>query len=172
MADDIPQGDLARDALITAKLSELGIAFERIEHAPILTTREGAEIAARTGSLCMKNLFLSSKKGRWLLLMPSSKSFASKSLAAQIGSGHLSFGSDEDLKQLLGTYRGAVTCLGLLFDVEERVQVLIDEDLLQVDRVDCHPCRNTATLAIRMQDILEKWLPATGHGNFRYVHIE
>ncbi len=106
-ASAIPMTEAEREARIVALLHSLGIAFERTEHAPILTTREGAQIAARTGALCMKNLLLASRRGLWRLLMPAQKRFSSKPLAARIGSGRLSFASDADLRELLGTYRGA-----------------------------------------------------------------
>ena len=39
----------------------------------------------------------------------------------------------------------------------------IDNDLMKSDYLGCHPCINTATLKIKMTDLLEKIVPATGH---------
>ena len=36
-------------------------------------------------------------------------------------------------------------------------------DLLRADEVGVHPCLNTASLAVAVADILEKFLPHTGH---------
>ena len=75
------------------------------------------------------------------------------------------------MAELLKTYPGAVTALGLMFDVRAEVKVLVDKDLTAFDFVDCHPCSNAASLKIAMKDLLEKWLPATGHGDFTTVSI-
>ncbi len=103
------------DEIIEGKLRELGIPYERHDHAPIMTVEEGRVLACEYGSFCMKNLFLTAKKRFYLLMMPSEKSFSSKALAKQLGCGHISFGSPEKLAECLRTYPGAVTCLGLLF---------------------------------------------------------
>ena len=43
------------------------------------------------------------------------------------------------------------------------MRLLIDEDLLVADEIGVHPCLNTASLAISRADILERFLPHTGH---------
>lgn len=152
------------ETAVEAKLKSLGIPYRRHDHEPIMTTEEGAKIAALLGSHCMKNLFLcAKKKTHYLLLLPAEKSFSSKEMAKQLACGHLSFGSPEKMKELLHTYPGAVTCLGLMFDEAREVKALADRDLLNFDYVDCHPCSNAASLRIAVKDLFEKWLPATGH---------
>ena len=160
------------ETAVEAKLTELGIPYERHDHEPIMTVAEGQKIAEKLGSHCMKNLFLCAKKKQhYLLLLPSEKSFSSKDLAKQLQCGHLSFGSPEKMAELLKTYPGAVTALGLLFDVRAEVKVLVDRDLSAFDFVDCHPCSNAVSLKIAVKDLLGKWLPATGHGDFVTVTI-
>ena len=44
-----------------------------------------------------------------------------------------------------------------------RVVDLIDEDVLKGEYIGCHPCVCTSSLKIRTKDIIEKYLPATGH---------
>lgn len=152
------------ETAVEEKLKALGIPYRRHDHEPIMTVEEGAKIAALLGSHCMKNLFLcAKKKTHYLLLLPAEKSFSSKDMAKQLACGHLSFGSPEKMRELLHTYPGAVTCLGLMFDEAHEVKVLADRDLLAFDYVDCHPCSNAASLRIAVKDLFEKWLPATGH---------
>ncbi|KAB7650850.1 prolyl-tRNA synthetase associated domain-containing protein [Sutterella faecalis] len=160
------------DEIIEGKLRELGIPYERHDHAPIMTVEEGRVLACEYGSFCMKNLFLTAKKRFYLLMMPSEKSFSSKALAKQLGCGHISFGSPEKLAECLRTYPGAVTCLGLLFDEKHQVEVLVDKALLEVPLVDAHPCSNAASIKLAMKDILEVWLPATGHADWKTVEID
>ena len=53
--------------------------------------------------------------------------------------------------------------MGLMNDTGHDVQLLVDEDVLKDEYIGCHPCVCTSSLKIRTQDILEKFLPATGH---------
>lgn len=48
-------------------------------------------------------------------------------------------------------------------DKENRVRLIIDKDILEGEYIGCHPCINTSSLAIKTEDILNKFLPAVGH---------
>ena len=41
---------------------------------------------------------------------------------------------------------GSVSVMGLMNDKEKRVQLLIDEDVLNSEYVGCHPCINTSSV--------------------------
>ena len=58
---------------------------------------------------------------------------------------------------------GSVSVMGLQNDAENRVRLLIDEDVLKEEYVGCHPCRNTSSLKLKTSDLLEKVLPAVHH---------
>ena len=149
-------------------LSRLGIGYEKLEHSPIITMKEGSEIAYKLGSTSCKNLFLCNKRQEYFMLMlPADKKLSAKNVARQIGSPHLSFASAEDMERLLHTYPGAVSVLSLIYDKEKRVQLLIDKGLMNVTYIGCHPCTNTCSLKIKMEDILTVWLPATGHDDMK-----
>lgn len=93
-------------------LSRLGIGYEKLEHSPIITMKEGSEIAYKLGSTSCKNLFLCNKRQEYFMLMlPADKKLSAKNVARQIGSPHLSFASAEDMERLLHTYPGAVSVL-------------------------------------------------------------
>ena len=48
-------------------------------------------------------------------------------------------------------------------DKENRVQLLMDEDLLKEPYIGCHPCINTSSLRLRTEDLINKILPAMKH---------
>lgn len=147
---------------IMRRLDQMGIPYHALEHPPILTVAQGKLIARQQDALCCKSLLLKSKRARYLLLLPADKKLQSKDLAGQIGSGHLSFASDEDLAALLNTFSGAVSVLGLLYDQERKVELLIDRDVLSAPYIDCHPCTNDCSLKIATRDLLERFLPELG----------
>lgn len=45
----------------------------------------------------------------------------------------------------------------------------IDKGLMNVTYIGCHPCTNTCSLKIKMEDILTVWLPATGHDDMKVI---
>ena len=68
-----------------------------------------------------------------------------------------------NLKQYLDITPGSVSVMGLMNDTEGNVNLVIDGDILRSEYIGCHPCMNTASLKIKTRDILEKFLPYTGH---------
>ena len=48
-------------------------------------------------------------------------------------------------------------------DEEKKVQLLIDEDVMKCEYFGCHPCINTSSLKIKMEDLKNKIIPALGH---------
>ena len=146
-------------------LDSLGIAYECVDHDAAMTMElcHAAEGVLHI-SIC-KNLFLCNRQKTkfYLLLMPGDKPFKPKDLSAQIGSSRLSFGGAEDMERLLNLTPGSVTVLGLRYDPDCQVTLLIDQDLYQQSAFGCHPCINTSTVQFSTADFREKLLPALGH---------
>lgn len=164
---------LPREARVYALLDSLEMEYERLDHEPAQTMEICREIDESLGALICKNLFLCNRQGtaHYLLMMPGDKPFRTKELSAQINSSRLSFASPERMLEYLDILPGAVSVMGLMNDTEQHVQLLIDEDVLKNEYVGCHPCVNTSSLRIRTADLVERFLPAVGHG-YRTVHLD
>ena len=156
----IPQEEAIYD-----KLEELSIPFTRVDHDHADTMEDCLRIESVLGGKICKNLFLCNRQQTefYLLMMPGDKPFKTKELSAQINSSRLSFGSAEEMEELLGVSPGSVSVLGLMNDRERRVRLLVDEDVLREEFFGCHPCINTSSLKIRTQDLLDVILPAIHH---------
>lgn len=146
-------------------LDRLCIPYERVEHEPAMTIEACEMIDRLLGVSMCKNLFLCNrqKTSFYLLMMPGNKPFRTKDLSAQIQSARLSFADETFMWDYLHIRPGSVSVMGLIFDREQHVRLLIDEDLLSKQYVGCHPCVNTGSLKIRTKDLLERILPETGH---------
>ena len=155
-----------------ALLDSLGIAFDRIDHEPAMTMEACAAVDAALGGAICKNLLLCNRQCTtfYLLMLPGDKVFKTKELSAQIGSSRLSFASGEYMQQFLNITPGSLSVLGLMNDTENRVQLLIDEELLNAEEFGCHPCINTSSLRIKTRDLLDKILPAVHH-DYRSVTL-
>ena len=150
--------------LFWLRLEANGFAYERIEHPAVFTCAEADLHRPKQPAVATKNLFLCDKKDRnfYLVVTACKKSMDFKQLAAQLGVSKLRFGSEENLERLLGVSRGAVTVLGLVNDVDHRVELRIDAEIWRGENFLCHPLVNTATLVLS-QAVLERFLEITGH---------
>jgi len=146
-------------------LDSLSIPYSRIDHAAAMTMEACAAIDTVLGTVMCKNLLLSNRQNTafYLLMLPGDKVFKTKDLSAQIGSSRLSFASGDYMMQLLDITPGSLSVLGLMNDAENRVQLLIDEELLSAQTIGVHPCVNTSSLSLNMTDLLNRFLPAVQH---------
>lgn len=146
-----------------AYLDTIAIAHTTHQHAPVFTVDEGRDLKASMPGGHTKNLFLKDKDGAYVLISAEAHTqIRLNQLHRQIGTKRLSFGSPEDLLDLLGVTPGSVTALALMNDREAEVRFLVDEALLACDPVYFHPLTNTATTAISRADF-ETFVLATGH---------
>lgn len=145
------------------RLGELGIATRTVEHAPVYTVAESAELDRAIPGGHTKNLFLKDAKGRLFLVIAHAHAAVDlKGLPRLIGSGRLSFGKPELLLATLGVTPGSVTAFALINDGALAVDVVIDAALLAHDTVNCHPLSNTATTNIARDDLL-RFIRSCGH---------
>lgn len=159
------EGRLEKEIKVYDLLDSLGIEYMRTDHEKADTMEACNEIDAILNVTICKNLFLCNrqKTNYYLLMMPGDKPFKTKELSSQINSARLSFGSPEDMEELLSLTPGSVSIMGLMNDEENRVQLLVDEDVLKGEFLGCHPCINTSSLKIKESDVWEKFLPAVHH---------
>ena len=155
----------AAEAAAFAKLEELHIPYTRVEHDIANTMEDCALISDVLGIRICKNLVLCNrqKTAFYLLTMPEDKPFVTKNLSKQIGSSRLSFAPAEDMEQLIGCTPGSASVLGLMHDTEHRVKLLMDKEVYEAEWFGCHPCKNDGSLRMKTADLLNVFLPHTGH---------
>lgn len=159
------EGRLEKEIRVYDLLDFLEIEYMRTDHEVANTMEACNAIDAVLGVTICKNLFLCNrqKTNFYLLMMPGDKPFKTKELSAQINSARLSFASAEDMERLLDITPGSVSVMGLMNDKENKVQLLVDEDVLVGEYIGCHPCINTSSLKLKSSDVWEKVLPAMNH---------
>ena len=67
------------------------------------------------------------------------------------------------MEKYLDITPGSVSVLGLMNDIEGKVRLLIDEDVLTERYFGCHPCINTSSLKFTTEDLIGKVIPALKH---------
>lgn len=165
-------GRLPREVRTYDFLDSLQIPYQRTDHERADNMEACYEIDAVLGVLMCKNLFLCNRQKTkfYLLMMPGDKKFKTKELSSQIHSARLSFAGEDTMLKYLDIEPGAVSIMGLMNDKDKDVTLLIDEDVLRDEYIGCHPCVCTSSLKIRTEDLVNKFLPATGH-TYTTVHL-
>ncbi len=156
---------IPRETAVYDLLDKLGISYDRVDHSAAATMEDCQQAGRLLGVRICKNLFLCNrqKTSFYLLLMPEDKEFHTKDITSQINSSRLSFASAEYMEELLGVTPGSATVMGLMNDKADRVQLLIDEDVLKEEYFGCHPCINTTSIGFKTDDFINKLLPELGH---------
>ena len=160
-----PEGVSDKENKCYDALENLGIPFELVRHEHIGTIEGLIEVCEVLGASIHKNLFLcnAQKTDFYLLIMPGEKPFKTKFLSPQLGCSRLSFASPEHMEEMLNCTPGSASVLGLIFDKDIKVRLIIDKDIKDMEYFGCHPCDNSASLKIKTEDILNKFIPSTYH---------
>ncbi|MDO4442859.1 MAG: prolyl-tRNA synthetase associated domain-containing protein [Slackia sp.] len=152
-------------------LKDGGYEFAMAEHEPVFTMEGMEALGLPFGEEVVKNLFLRDDKKRnyYLVVMPEDKPANLKELRSALEARPLRFASEEDLQTYLGLYAGAVSPFGVLNDEEATVQVVFDSELETYGGVGVHPNDNTATLHVKLPDLMSI---IEAHGNpTRFVEL-
>ena len=166
-------GRLEKEVRVYDLLDRLEIPYERVDHEAAMTMEACRAADEAMGTKMCKNLLLCNRQQTdfYLLLLPGEKVFKTSVLSKKIGSSRLSFADGEHMERLLDITPGSLSVLGLMNDKDHRVQLLIDEDLLQEEYLCCHPCINTSSLKLKTADVTGILLPAMQH-SYRSVHLD
>lgn len=136
-------------------LDKLNISYEEIEHEPVFTIEQAQNIKNKINGMGCKNLFLTDKKGKYfLVIIEENKKANIKEIENIIGTRHLSFANNEELREILSLEQGSVTPFGIINDVENKVKLVIDNDLKD-KKLLFHPNINTKTLSITHDDLIK-----------------
>ena len=160
------------EQMVYVFLDRHNIDYKIYFHSPAYSMEECERIRKKIDAPIFKNLFLTNKQQTifYLLMLPADKPFKTKYLSSQLGCARLSFASPEAMKELLHIEPGAVSPLGLIHDKERKVNLIVDTDLSETVTYACHPCVNTASVAMSLDTLLSKVIPATGH-TFKWVTL-
>lgn len=146
-------------------LDSLHIEYERVDHEAAETIEVCLERSSVLGTRICKNLFLCNRQETvfYLLVMPADKQFKTSIVSSQLGVARLHFANERYMGQLLNLRPGSVSVMGLMYDKENSVRLLIDREILKQEYFACHPCINTSSLKFCTSALFERLLPAMGH---------
>lgn len=152
---------------ILGVLDALGIRARVLEHEPVRTMADSLRVPGyrREEAVFPKNIFLSNRQGtaHYLHLMQPDAEFRTSQVSRALGVSRLSFAPPERVAELLNTHPGAVSPLGLWFDRETRVRLVMQRALSDARAFAFHPCDDERTVVMTASDFFDVFLPAARH---------
>ncbi|WP_343689282.1 YbaK/EbsC family protein [Chitinophaga sp.] len=151
--------------LVYTTLRDLHVPFERVDTDEAITMEDCKLINAKLNVEIVKTLFLCNRQQTnfYLFVTTADKPFVTKDFSSAVGIPRVSFAPVALLNNLLGTPVGGATIFGILLDKENKVQVLIDKDVLNEKWYGCSDGTPKGYMKISRDWITHDFLKYTGH---------
>lgn len=145
------------------KLDALSIPYELHEHEAVFTVAESEAVDKQIDAHHTRNMYLrTKKKENFLVTLTHDTPIDLKKLEDIIGVKRFSFGSPDRLMEYLGVYPGSVTPLAMVNATPGDIEIILEEKMMQADKVAYHPLLNTMTVVITPADLI-RFLKECGH---------
>ena len=142
-----------------------GIPFERVDTDPGLTMEDCQHIDAKIGVHIVKTIFLCNRQQTafYLYVTTDDKPFVTRDFCAALGIPRVSFAPADKLWELTGVQVGATTILSAILPQAAGVHLVMDRSVAQAPWYACTDGTATCFVKIRTEDLLSKYIPASGH---------
>ena len=143
----------------------LGIPFGRVDTDPGLTMEDCRHIDAKIGVRIVKTVFLCNRQQTefYLYVTTDDKPFVTRDFCGALGIPRVSFAPAEKLRELTGVEVGATTILSAILPESAPVHLVMDSGVAQGEWFACTDGTATCFVKIRTSDLLEKYIPSSGH---------
>ena len=143
----------------------LGIPFGRVDTDPGLTMEDCQHIDARIGVRIVKTVFLCNRQQTefYLYVTTDDKPFVTREFCGALGIPRVSFAPAEKLRELTGVEVGATTVLSAILPESAGVHLVMDRSVAEGEWFACTDGTATCFVKFRTADLLQKYLPASGH---------
>lgn len=150
---------------VYSTLEELSISYERVDTNEAITMDDCVNIKEKLNTKIVKTLFLCNRQETnfYLYITTANKKFDCKKFSQELNISRTSFGKEELMIKLLNTKMGAATILSCLIDIESKVKIIIDKDVLQEEDYGCTDGTTTGYMKIKTSDVINKILPFSNH---------
>ena len=145
-------------------LDSIGVSYELLRHEAVVTTEESRAIVHVDDCASCKSLYVKDKKSDnfYMVVLPFDKRANMRGLATYVGCAKFEFATEEKLYEDLQVHRGSVSPYAYLNEKPTySAKLLIDEDVWNANKVKFHPCDNTATVIVSLDDF-KKFLKSIG----------
>ena len=138
------------------KLKELNIECQIIDHPPAGTIELADKFIEGIEGVRTKTMFLTNKKKRnfYLVILDDAKRLDMDKFKDLVEEKQIKMASPESLMEKMMLVPGIVSPFGLLNNEDRDIQVYIDKEIINEERMSFHPNTNEKTLFINTPDLL------------------
>ena len=141
---------------VLQELDDSGLSYRVINHVAVFHV--GDEPPELVGFQMTKNLLLKDRTTEqvYMVVMEGEKRLDIGTLATQLGTtkNRLQFVKFADVERTVGVPPGHVSIFNLLNEEATNVQIVFDSTLLDKPEIGFHPNVNTATIAMKPDDVI------------------
>lgn len=154
-------------------LAESGIEFTRVDNEPAVTVESCEELSRVLEAPTVKSLLVANRQltNFYLVVMPGHKPFVTREFTHALGVSRVSFVKPEVLLDMLQVEVGATTPLSIIADKENKIRLILDEELRNRDCMLIPDGTTTCYMNVSTADYMQKYLPLTGH-HVEWAHLE
>ena len=150
---------------ITSYLDSLNIKYDLLRHEAVVTTEESRKIIHVDDCMSCKSLYVKDKKSDnfYMVVLPADKRADMRGLASYVGCAKFEFATEQKLFDDLSVHRGSVSPYAFLNEDTSKYSapLLIDNEVWSANKVKFHPCDNTATVVVTLDDF-KRFLSSIG----------
>ena len=151
--------------MVYESFAALGIPFGRVDTDPGLTMEDCRHIDRKIGVRIVKTVFLCNRQQTefYLYVTSDDKPFVTREFCGALGIPRVSFAPADKLWELTGVTVGATTILSAVLPSSAGVHLVMDADVAASEWLACTDGTATCFVKLRTRDLLEKYIPASGH---------
>lgn len=141
-------------------LEKCKIPYERVDTDHVVTMEDCEAINDKLQMDIVKTLFLCNRQQTqyYLFITRGDKAFQSKEFSAKLGIARVSFAPVEQFEALLGTKIGAATIFSALVIDQDKVQIVVDEDVAKGEWYGCSDGTTTGYMKVPTRHVLGEFL--------------
>ena len=145
--------------------ASLDIPFERVDTDPGLTMEDCQHIDEKIGVRIVKTVFLCNRQQTefYLYVTTDDKPFVTRDFCGALGIPRVSFAPADKLMELTGVLVGATTILSAILPSCGKVHLVMDRSVAESEMFDCTDGTATCFVKIKTEDLLGKYIPASGN---------
>lgn len=156
---------MSNKAAVLQRLSDLGAPHDTWAHPAAFTMEDclALPFAGPDVTIC-KNILLCNRQqtAYYLYVTLAGKPFRTADVSKLLGVSRLSFAPEERLWDMLQLRSGSLSPMGLWYDQDHAIALVVDNAIRQTPRIAFHPCDNTATVVFDQEVFWRQVVPTLG----------
>ena len=122
---------------LSAMLRDRGVTFDVLQHEPVFTSEEAAQVRGTSLSSGAKALICKAGDAFIMFVLPADRRLASKAVRKRLGLRGLRFASGDEVLEMTGLKPGSIPPFGSLFDLPTYCDELLrDESIINFNAGD------------------------------------